>query len=130
SWVRALMFGFSIGSYQLSLSAIIGGILILVAGITVTRLFQRWLDQRYMPKTSLDPGLQNSIRTGIGYFGIILAGVFALSSIGLNLENVAIVAGALSVGIGFGLQSIVNNFVSGLILLAERPVKVGDWVQL
>lgn len=130
SWMRALIFGFSIGSYQLSLSAIIGGILILVVGIAATRLFQRWLDQRYMPKTSLDPGLQNSIRTGIGYFGVILAGIFALSSMGLNLENVAIVAGALSVGIGFGLQSIVNNFVSGLILLAERPVKVGDWVQL
>jgi small-conductance mechanosensitive channel len=129
-WMRALAFGFSIGSFRVSISAILLAVFILFIGVFITRALQSWLETRLLPKTQIEPGLQNSIRTGIGYLGVILASVFALGTVGLNLQNVAIVAGALSVGIGFGLQSIVNNFVSGLILLAERPVKVGDWVEL
>ena len=89
---------------------------------------RRWLDGSFLPLTRLDMGLRNSIGASVGYAGFILAVSVAMSHLGLGFEKLAIVAGALSVGIGFGLQSIVNNFVSGLILLWERAIRVGDWV--
>lgn len=124
----AVVSGLSIGGITLSPTAILGAIVLFVLGVAATRGLQQWLDQRYLPRTRLDVGLKTSIRTGVGYIGTIAAGMIAFAFAGLNLQNIAIVAGALSVGIGFGLQSIVNNFVSGLILLAERPIKVGDWI--
>ena len=81
-----------------------------------------------LARTQLDKGVRDSVKKSIGYAGVILAVVLALTSAGVGFSNIAFIAGALGVGIGFGLQSIVNNFVSGLILLAERPVKVGDWI--
>jgi len=87
-----------------------------------------WLDSQVMEPAGLSGGVRDSVRTGLGYVGFIAAALIAVSYAGVDFSNLAIVAGALSVGIGFGLQSIVNNFVSGLILLAERPIKVGDWV--
>ena len=127
---KVAFFGFKIGGLTFSLSAILTGIVFLMVGIVVTRGVQRWLDQRLLPRTRLDVGLKNSIRTSFGYVGVIVSVALAFSVVGLDLQNIAIVAGALSVGVGFGLQSIVNNFVSGLILLVERPIKSGDLVEL
>lgn len=126
--LRAAFFGFQVGGVTISLAAIVLAIILFAIGYALTRAIQNWLDTRYLPQTALDPGLQNSIRTIFGYIGIVLAAAFALSQLGLSLDKLTIVAGALSVGIGFGLQSIVGNFVSGLILLWERPIRVGDWV--
>lgn len=127
---KAAFFGFKIGGLTISLSAILAAVATFVAALLVTRSIQNWLGNRFLPRTRLDTGLKNSIQTAFGYTGTIIAGMLAFSAIGIGLENVAIVAGALSVGIGFGLQSIVNNFVSGLILLAERPIKAGDLVAI
>jgi small-conductance mechanosensitive channel len=128
SSIKHVFIGFQLGSISISPISIAAAILFFIVGLFLTRSFQSWLDKRYLPHTSLDDGLKISIRTAIGYVGIVFAAIVGFSYLGLNLENIAIVAGALSVGIGFGLQSIVSNFVSGLILLAERPFKAGDWI--
>ncbi|MGE0230368.1 MAG: DUF3772 domain-containing protein [Flavobacteriaceae bacterium] len=129
-WIDQIFFGFRVGGITISLSAIFSALLLFLLGFAATRAFQHWLRTSYMPHTRLDIGLRNSIGTALGYVGVILSAAFAITYIGLDLANLAIVAGALSVGIGFGLQSVVNNFVSGLILLAERPIKEGDWIKV
>ena len=103
-------------------------LLVLVVGLGVVRVLRHWLSTRYLPTTSLDAGMRASATTLFGYAGVVVAIALAMSAMGVGLERIAWVASALSVGIGFGLQAVVQNFVSGLILLAERPVKVGDWV--
>ncbi|MHA7901377.1 MAG: mechanosensitive ion channel family protein [Henriciella sp.] len=122
------MSGFSIGSISVSPSNLIYGLLLVIAILMITRLAQRVLENRILPKTRLNPGIRNSLKTLVGYAGLLFAFFTGVSALGFNLSNLAIIAGALSVGIGFGLQSIVNNFVSGLILLFERPIKIDDWV--
>jgi potassium-dependent mechanosensitive channel len=128
SSIRAAFFGFRVGEVTISFSTIALAVAIFAGGFLITRAVQRWLENTFLPATELDAGLRNSISTVAGYFGFIVAIAAAFSYLGLSLDKIAIVAGALSVGIGFGLQSIINNFVSGLILLWERPIRVGDLV--
>jgi potassium-dependent mechanosensitive channel len=128
SSLKAAFFGFKVGDVTVSMSSIIIGIGLFVLGIAATRTLQNWLETRLLPSTEMDTGLRNSVKTGAGYIGFMGATALAVSAMGLSLDKLAIVAGALSVGIGFGLQSIVNNFVSGLILLWERSIRVGDWI--
>ena len=125
---RLILSGITVGGITLSPMVILVAVAIFIVGVTMTRAIQRWLDDKFLPETSIDTGLKNSIVTSFGYVGVIAATMLTVAHLGVDLGNIAIVAGALSVGIGFGLQSIVNNFVSGLILLAERPIKTGDWV--
>ena len=127
-WITTIFFGFRIGGVTISFATIVSALLAFVFGLIATRLITNWLDGRVLARTQVDRGIRDSIRTGAGYLGFALAALFAFSYAGVDFSNIAIVAGALGVGIGFGLQSIVNNFVSGLILLAERPIKVGDWI--
>lgn len=127
-WVRALLSGVKIGTFTLSVNDVLIAILVFAAILFATRTLQRFLENHLFPQTRLDAGVRHSLKIATGYIGLVIAGAVAISALGLDLSNLAIIAGALSVGIGFGLQNIVNNFVSGLILLVERPVKVGDWV--
>ncbi|NOU08211.1 MAG: mechanosensitive ion channel family protein [Hyphomicrobiaceae bacterium] len=127
-WFKAAIFGFEIGQFRISLARILLGLLLFMALIFTTRLIQKWLRDSVLAAPRVDPGIANSVDTAVGYGGIGLAALISVSYAGFDITSLAIVAGALSVGIGFGLQSIVNNFVSGLILLVERPIKVGDWI--
>src|SRR5262249_10687260 len=127
-WSRELFVGFRIGNTQISIAAILAALLVFILGSAAARLFQRWLDHQVFQPAGISYGGRHPIRTVVGYAGVIVAALIASSYAGLDLSSLALVAGALSVGIGLGLQGMVNNFVSGLILLMERPIKVGDWV--
>ena len=119
-----------IGRLSISPGALIGAVALLLIGLAATRAVRGWLETQYLPKTRLDVGLRTSATSAVTYLGAAFAILAAFAYLGVSLSQMALLAGALSVGIGFGLQAIIGNFVSGLILLAERPVAVGDWVAI
>jgi small-conductance mechanosensitive channel len=122
--------GIKVGQIQLRPGAVVQALLVFVLALAALRVLRRWLAGRFLPTTSLDAGMRDSLVRLLGFVGTVLAMALGLSAVGLELDKVTWIASALTVGVGFGLQSIVSNFVSGLILLAERRVKVGDWVAL
>ncbi len=128
--METLLSGVTVGGHLLRPSTVFWALVVLLLGLAVMRVVQRWLVDTWLPKTGLDAGARNSISTVAYYLGIVLAVLWSLATLGIGFEKLALLASALSVGIGFGLQAITQNFVSGLILLAERPVKIGDWVKI
>ena len=108
----------------------VNALICLVVGIWVLRSVKRWLEHDFLPKTTMDTGMRVSLITLFSNIGFVLVILLTLSIMGLQWNKLAWIVSALSVGIGFGLQEIVKNFISGLILLTERPVKVGDLVSI
>ncbi len=127
---EALSQGFDVGSFHVVPSRILLAILIFSLLLSLSRLIKKKLARPWVQHAHLDRGAQDAAVTIFGYVGFVLAMLISLSVAGIEFRNLAVIAGALSVGIGFGLQNIVNNFVSGLILLFERPIRAGDWIEV
>ncbi|WP_416310596.1 DUF3772 domain-containing protein [Pseudomonas sp. W03] len=128
--VQLVKSGQSLGRLNIVPQDILLALATLAGGLFGLRLLKRWLADELLPETSMDVGMRASLVTLVGYIGMVILVLLVLSALRINLTSLTWVVSALSVGIGFGLQAIVQNFISGLILLTERPVKVGDWVSL
>ena len=125
--VKKLLFGFKIGGIQISLLAIILGIIVFFGSLAVSRVIKNKLSSS-LQNSDMDDGIKHSLISGVSFIGFIISILLAIVSMGINLTNLAFIAGALSVGIGFGLQDVIKNLVAGIIILLERPFRVGDWV--
>ena len=119
-----------LGNLKIVPQDILLAVAIFIGGWFAIRVVKRWLSERLLPETDMDAGMRASLVTLVGYLGFLFLAMLVMSTLHINLTSLTWVVSALSVGIGFGLQQIVQNFISGLILLTERPVKVGDWVSL
>ncbi|MBE0617155.1 MAG: mechanosensitive ion channel, partial [Proteobacteria bacterium] len=123
-------FGFTAGETRVTVGLVVAALVVLYGALLVSWLVQRTLDEEVYPRRGVEHGVRISVNHLIEYAFAVVGFLVALSVLGIGVERFAILAGAFGIGIGFGLQNIVNNFVSGLILLFERPIKVGDVVQV
>ncbi len=123
-----LLDGFTIGEMRIVPSKVLTGILVFWVALTLSRWLRDWIEDSWLARSRMDRGAREALVTVSGYVGFIFAVLLGLSTAGVDFTNLAIIASALSVGIGFGLQNVVSNFVAGIILLFERPIKAGDWV--
>jgi small-conductance mechanosensitive channel len=120
--------GFQVAGVSIVPTQLLWAILVFALLLTLTGWLKGRLNTKWLLKTRMEPSARDALVTTFGYVGVAIAVMVALSFAGINFASLAIIAGALSVGIGFGLQNIVNNFVSGIIMLVERPVRNGDWI--
>lgn len=128
--IKKFLTEFYIGGVRISIISILLGIVVFFASWAAFKAFRRSLSKGILTKIDMDEGVRGSLAAGLGFIGFIVSVVFAIAVMGGNLTNLALIAGALSFGIGLGLQNIVSNFVSGIIILFERPMKIGDWVNI
>jgi len=121
---------FQLGQTWISLATIMEFIVVVVVVVLLSRMVRHLLRTRVLARTKLDVGQQYAISRIVSYIVLVLGLLIGVETMGVNLSSLTVLAGALGVGIGFGLQNIVSNFVSGLIILAERPISIGDRIEI
>lgn len=121
---------FTFGSASVTLAATGKFLLVVLFVFLLERIFRRYVLQRALKRTTLDPSLQFAVLKITGYLFLILGLYIAFQAVGVDLSSLAVLAGAIGVGLGFGLQNIINNFISGIIILAERPIALGDRIEV
>lgn len=127
---KLMHFSFGIGSFSLSLYSLLSSIFIVWLSVMVSKTTKFILEKDIYPRVKLPRGIPGTI-TSLSRYSILTIGIFiAFISVGLDLSKFTLLAGALGVGIGFGLQDLVNNFISGILLIFERPIQVGDVIEL
>ncbi|HZW38818.1 MAG TPA: mechanosensitive ion channel domain-containing protein [Ignavibacteriaceae bacterium] len=119
-----------LGSVEITLWSIIYFFITIILLIYITGKLRRWLIYKVLNRTKIDLGVRIAVSTIIRYIILFIGFLIILQSAGIDLSSITIIAGALGVGIGFGLQNITNNFVSGIVILVERPIKVGDRIEV
>jgi potassium-dependent mechanosensitive channel len=123
-----LVDGFAVGDVQFVPMKVLTGVVVFAFLIALAKGLRRWVETKWLSRSRMDRGAKDALVTITGYLGFVVAALLGFAAAGISLSSLAMIASALSVGIGFGLQHVVSNFVAGLILLFERPIKTGDWV--
>lgn len=126
--VRNFLVGFNIGSLHISITSILLGIISFFVSSFLFKMLKGSFQNGSLSQIDWDPGVKNSVISGIGFFGIIISLIVGFAVMGGSISSIAIIAGALSFGAGLGLQNMVSSLVAGLTILFERQIKVGDWV--
>ncbi len=126
--IKNFLNGFNIGDMHISITSVLIGILSFLISMFLFKSLKNSLLKGSLSKIDMEEGSRSSLASSIGLIGFIVSSVVAIMVMGGSLSNITLIAGALSFGIGLGLQNIVNNFVSGIIIIFEKPIKIGDWV--
>lgn len=130
SVVSGLLFGFTVGNHTISLINLFLSVTVFLFFYLLTKYAQNLLKNNVFPYTHFDAGLKHAVKATTGYIGITFAVILSVKTLGLNLSSLLYILGGLSVGIGLGLQPIVTNFISGIVMLIERPIKIGDSIEI
>ncbi len=128
--IKKILTGFYVGGVKISIKSILLGIFVYFASMSIFKFIKLKFLSNTLEKMDIDYSARNSLSSGFSFFGFLASVFFAIAVMGGSISNLAIIAGALSFGIGLGLQNIINNFVSGVIILFERPIKIGDVVNI
>ncbi len=126
--VKNFLIGFNIGGVHISITSILLGIFCFMIMLSLFKMLKNSFISGNLSKIEMDDGIKNSIISSISFLGFIISGILAIAVMGGSLSSIALIAGALSFGVGLGLQNMVSNLAAGMTILWERPIKIGDWV--
>jgi potassium efflux system protein len=129
-WVKQSVNILAIGEFRVRLIDLVAAVVSFVIALIILKVVVRVMRDQILDRINLEFGIKNSITTIMNYVIFLLASIVAIVALGFDITSLAFVFGALLLGIGFGLQNVVDNFISGLIILFQRPIKPGDWISV